>query len=38
MSKQTSTYEALGKAAQAENPTLIEKIAHWIRDFLENAE
>lgn len=38
MNKTTPTYESLSKTVQAENPTLIEKIAHWIRNFLENAE
>lgn len=38
MSKQIPNYEGLGKDTQAGKLTLLEKIAFWVRDFLENAE
>lgn len=39
MDKASQPYEGLRETAtQSENPTLIERLAHWIRNFLENAE
>lgn len=38
MSKQIPNYESLGDGAQADKLTLLEKVALWVRDFLENAE
>lgn len=38
MSKKFPTYEALSTTAQPEKLTVIEKVAIWFRDFLENAE
>lgn len=38
MSKQIPNYESLGGNTQAEKLTLLEKLALWVRDFLENAE
>lgn len=38
MSRNIPNYESLGKNAEAGKLTLLEKIALWVRDFLENAE
>ncbi len=38
MSKNIPSYESLGKSTEAGKLTLLEKIALWVRDFLENAE
>ena len=38
MSKHIPNYEGLGTNGQTEKLTLLEKLALWVRDFLENAE
>lgn len=38
MSRQIPNYDGLGNKTQANKLTLLEKIASWVRDFLENAE
>lgn len=38
MNRQIPNYEGLGKRPQANKLTFLEKIASWVRDFLENAE
>ena len=38
MSKHIPNYESLGTKTQADKLTLLEKLALWVRDFLENAE
>ena len=38
MSKNIPNYEGLGKTTEAGKLTLLEKLALWVRNFLENAE
>ncbi len=38
MSRNIPNYEGLGKSTDAGKLTLLERIALWVRDFLENAE
>lgn len=38
MSKHIPNYESLGTNSRTEKLTLLEKLALWVRDFLENAE
>lgn len=38
MRKHIPTYEGLAGISQTEKPNLLQRIAYWVRDFLENAE